>query len=243
MILSDIDIIKATKNDDLILQNPDGISLIRNGRPQDGLVLEAHGIDLRVNRIRSWRRGRWIDWNSKDDYSLRPGELIIIETYENMAFSKNLAGTVHSRARLSLLGIMGISTTIHPGWPKAPDGNIRKPAPIYVALNNHGPAPVTIRRKEPVCRLLVHSMTSQPETDAPSVKEVTEMAEAAFKEVGKRIGLLGDVRKRAFQVLVIGFISGVAYYSYTIYKLPLPLVIFSAGALMAILLGLVDKHG
>lgn len=202
MILSDQDIIDAVeRTGELVIKGPAGNDQIKNGHAQDGFVLESMGFGLRIQEILSYRDGGKISWPNDKKYWLQPGELVIVETYERIALSKKLAGTIHGRARKSLMGEIGISTTIHPGWP----GNAAKPmepAPLRVAVSNHGPSPLYLeQRGEPFCRVLLHQMLNEPNLEAPRQDEIFSDADKAFEVVQSRNKQRSLLQKRWVQIV------------------------------------------
>ncbi len=139
MLLADRDIRRAITSRHIVLMHPKEDQKNQNPLNDEHLmeIIDAHGIYLRANKIRSWRAGLAVGFQQLDqfdDYLIEPGDFVTIETYEHIAIQKTLGGTIHSLARLSLVGLMGISTTVHPGWGyTATDSGpaLLTPAPLH----------------------------------------------------------------------------------------------------------------
>jgi len=207
MILSNKDIIEAMETThDLVIKGPTGNDQIKDGAAQDDFVLESMGFGLRINKIRSYRTGDWIKWPADRKYVLQPGELVVVETYEHLALSRKLAATLHARARKSLMGEIGISTTIHPGWPGG-SLSTKQPAPLWIAITNYGPGPIILeQRGEPVCRVLLHEMKSEPSIDAPMQNVVFGDADRSFEDIQIGIKQQSLLQKRGGRAALVGII-------------------------------------
>lgn len=184
MLLSDTGIINRIKQGTLKIVDPNGKSVIdpNTGQEAETKQLEPHGCDLRINRVFSWRKGDWVNLNKAEKYKLKPGEMVVVETYERLCLSKDVAATVHSRARMSLLGYSAISTTIHPGWCEG-----EEPAPLEVAISNIGRGLLELKYKDPLCRLLFYTVEPSANRPAPSLKQVTEMFDFAREHMSERV--------------------------------------------------------
>jgi len=174
-------IIEAVKRGDLRIEDPGGRKLIdpADGKPARDSGLDAHGYILHARRLCSWRKGRdkgWIDLKATGKFVLHPKELVLIETYERLSLSPNICATIHALARLTLLGLSHISTTVHPGWGK--DG----PQPLRIALSNHGDLHFEIQDKEPLARILFYESETNAEINAPTPDEVFQRAENALNK-------------------------------------------------------------
>ena len=153
--LVDPQIVDAVKEGELVIQDPDGREMLqKDGTRARDAQLDAHGYILRARLICSWRNGNnedWISLKEKNTYTLRPQEQVFIETYEHFYLCPSICGTIHALARLTLLGLSHISTTVHPGW-----GSPEKPEALRIAITNMGQVPWVISDKEPIARMVFH---------------------------------------------------------------------------------------
>ena len=179
--LVDKQIVSAVQQGDLVIEDPGKRKLIDpvTGRPERDAELDAHGYILHARKIYSWRKtsGDYIiNLKERDDFILYPGESIFIETYEYLSFSPKLCGTIHSLARLTLLGFSHISTTVHPGW-----GQGEGSQPLRIAITNLGKLELQIKDKEPIARLLLYKSDTAAEIRAPRPEEVFQRSEVAIQ--------------------------------------------------------------
>ena len=177
-------IIEAVKRGDLVIEDPGGRKLIDpiTGTPARDAGLDAHGYILHARRVCSWRKGfgtkePWIDLKKVERFVLRPKELALIETYERLSLSRKICGTIYALARLTLLGLSHISTTVHPGWGTGGSG----PQPLRIAICNLGSIPIEIRDKEPIARILFHESEADAQIEAPLPQEVFQRADNAIE--------------------------------------------------------------
>jgi deoxycytidine triphosphate deaminase len=177
-------IIEAVKRGDLVIEDPGGRKLIdpTDGTPARDAGLDAHGYILHARRVCSWRKGfsakePWIDLKKAEKFVLRPKESVLIETYERLSLSRKICGTIHSLARLTLLGISHISTTVHPGWGTDEKG----PQPLRIAICNLGHLTIEIRDKEPIARIIFHESETNAQTNAPLPEEVFQRVDNAIE--------------------------------------------------------------
>jgi len=170
MLLSDQAILERIRTGDIQLVGPDGQPVINptTGRERELGQLQAHGYDLRVNRVFSWGTNSWIDLADGERYTIKPGEFVVVGTYERIRLSRNVAATVHAMARMTIAGLNHISTTVHPGWAED------EPEPRYllVAVSNVSKAPLTIKRRQRFCRLLFYDVSPSSVTAAPNLEMI-----------------------------------------------------------------------
>ena len=180
----DQQIIEAVKGGDFVIEDPGGRKLIySDGRKARDAGLDAHGYVLHARRIYSRhkaanRNEEWINLKTAKGFTFQPKELILIETYERISLSRKICGTIHSLARLTLLGFSHISTTVHPGWSEA----VGSPQPLRIAIYNMGDLQVEIRDKHPIARMLLHQSEVGAEISAPTPEEVFQRADIAMEQ-------------------------------------------------------------
>jgi len=172
VLLSDQTICERIRSGDIQIVGPDGKPVINldTGLEREPGQLQAHGYDLRVNRVFSWGSNRWIDLADGEHYSVKPGEFVIVGTYERLRLTRRVAATVHALARMTIAGLSHISTTIHPGWAED------EPDPLYllVAVCNISRAPIRLERRQRFCRLLFWDVSAPATTAAPNLAIVAE---------------------------------------------------------------------
>lgn len=177
-------IVEAVKRGDLRIEDPDGRPLVdpRSGRLARDAGLDAHGYILHARHVCSWRKSpteeAWINLKKAGKFELHPKELVLIETYERLSLSPHICGTIHALARLTLLGLSHISTTVHPGWGTDESG----PQPLRIAIYNLGDVKVPIQDKEPIARIIFYESEVDASINAPFPEEVFQRAERAIKQ-------------------------------------------------------------
>lgn len=177
MVLSDKDIRGAIHLGDIV------VDVENNASHQ--LDIQAHGIDLTVGKIETVS-GRVLLENRLRPYKIRPREVVIIETYESIGLSKKYAATVHTLATLSLRGSIGISTTIHPGWPNKDLTGKDRHSRISVAFVNISQYHIPLSKGDKFCRLLIHETSSEPDRRAPSIEDVTRSLQEIRNDIAKQ---------------------------------------------------------
>jgi len=173
---------------DLRIVDPQGKDIWRFG--QDGKFeelecgqLDAHGYEIRAGDLYSWRAGGWVNLKENLYYDVRPGDSVVIRTYERLGLPRNVVGTVHSLAHLTLEGWSHTSTTIHPGWG---DGG-RDPSPLCVEIHNVGPSLLRICYKDRFCRILLFEARDEATIPAPCYTKVTGRFEQGVKERQRKL--------------------------------------------------------
>lgn len=118
------------------------------------------GYDLRVGgRGFSWTKLEEISVGKGNPLKIEPNDTVVIETYESVRLSKDISGTLHAMATLTLRrGLSHISTTVDPGWA----------GKLLVSLHNNLSIPVELNYKDPFCTICLYQVQS-----------------AALKEVGR----------------------------------------------------------
>jgi len=230
-LLTDTLIVRKLRSGELNIVDPEGKPVVdsNTGLEREPGQLEAHGYALRVGDVYSWRVGDWVNLQQKGQYALRPGEFVIARTYESLTLGKRIAATLHSLARLTLLGFSHISTTVHPGW-----GDVA-PAPFWIALHNAGKATLPIQYKQPFCRVIFYEAAEEATREAPTLQRVTEMCTSA---IAKQKEALSRKRSAIGWVLVIIFValgSGAIYYTGVHYPQWSPAVIAMVAAMLPVM--------
>lgn len=228
--LTDTLIIRRMRSGELKIVNPEGQPVIEpsTGIEREPGQFEAHGYDLRAGDVYSWRVGNWVNLRQKGQYALRPGEFVIVKTYESVTLGKRIAATLHSRARLTLLGFSHISTTVHPGWGET------SPAPFVIAVHNVGKATLPIQYKQPFCRMIFYESAEEASREAPTLERVTEMFTTA---IAKQKEALNVRRKAIGWVLVcISVIlgGGIVYATGVYYPQGYPAAIAIVAAMLPV---------
>lgn len=172
MVLSDEGIIERIRTGDIELVDPNGQPVInpKTGDEREPGQLQAHGYDLRVDRVFSWATNSWRDLANGESYAIKAGQFVVIGTYERIRLTRKVAATVHAMARMTLAGLSHISTTVHPGWSQA------EPEPHYiiVAVSNVSRSPITIEHRQPFCRLLFYDVSPSAKRPAPNLNIVAQ---------------------------------------------------------------------
>lgn len=202
MFLSNVMIADAVRAGRIIIVTPTGEAVIVPDQPPP-VELEAHGYNMRVNRVICLRTGKEIELSKTYTHRLRPGEQALLETYERIGLSNSIAGTVHSLARLHLGGLSPTSTTIHPGWGMPP----HKPAPLRIPVVNYLNLPIDISYLEPICRIIFHQTTEGATASPPSPDEVFVRQMANVQPVRKRFE-----QQRKWRRLTLGVTGAISLF-------------------------------
>ena len=206
MFLSDPMIVDAVRKKDIIIVTPAGEQVIVPDQPPPA-ELEAHGYNMRVNKVICLRTGKEIELSKTYTHRLRPGEQALLETYERIGLKNHITGTVHSLARLYLGGLSPTSTTIHPGWGMPP----HKPAPLRVPVVNYFNFPIDINYLDPICRIIFYQATKGATAPAPSPEEVFVRQMANVQPVRNRYEQRRK-RKRLVVVVAVAIFLFVVFY-------------------------------
>lgn len=208
MFLSDPMIVDAVRKKDIIIVTPSGEQVIVPDQPPPA-ELEAHGYNMRVNKVICLRTGKEIELSKTHTHRLQPGEQALLETYERIGLKNHIAGTVHSLARLYLGGLSPTSTTIHPGWGMSP----HKPAPLRMPVVNYLNFPIDINYLDPICRIIFHQAAEGATAPAPSPDEVFARQMANVEPVRNRFE-----QQRRWKRLALG-VAGAIFLSIFFYLL------------------------
>ncbi len=164
MLLADIDIKKAIKNNSIVIKP----------LPNYDEALSSCSIDLRLGyefeifehtRLPYFDPKRKFDQNKtfvkrfklkeNQPFILQPGEFALASTLEWIELPDNIAGRLEGRSSLGRLGIVVHSTAslIHPGMRGR----------IVLELGNHSRVPVALYPKMRVCSLSFEELTQNAE--------------------------------------------------------------------------------
>jgi deoxycytidine triphosphate deaminase len=119
-LLSNVDIIYEIKKKNLAIY------------PFDEKTIRGSSINLRASSL-AWsinKKKSAIEYDAnkkKEIIKILPHDTTLIETREILAISLNIAGTFHSRVRITSQGTGHIGTTLNPGWT----------GQLLIAIHNH----------------------------------------------------------------------------------------------------------
>lgn len=210
-MISDVEIRHFLQSGDLVLVDPDGYPVVNpaTGEERDSGQLQAHGYDLRANRVYSFTEKKWIELSCLPEYTIAPDECVIVGSYERIKLSKKVGATVHSMARKTLLGLTLLgSTTVHPGWGE----NEPEPAYLVVAVKNVSPFPSAIEFKERFCRLIFSAMDALPSLSAPRLDEVRRDFEKMEMRLTTYTGKKARLKGAVILVVMVAVASAVLYW-------------------------------
>jgi len=155
MMLSDEDIQAKIQIQDVVITNFEEESLT------------AVGYDLRIG-------GKGFSWKKHQDFAIargnplriEPYDTVVVETYESIRLSKNISGTLHATATLTLRrGLSHISTTVDPGWT----------GKLLISLHNNLDTAVELNFKDIFCTICLYQLQSKARKDVgrpPNRKDV-----------------------------------------------------------------------
>lgn len=182
-MLSDVAIIEKIKAGEIQITDPDGKSVIntKTGAEIVPGLLQAHGYDLRAEAIYKW--GAMEDFQKLeqgDEIIIQPNQFVVIKTFERIRLSRNIGATIHSLARLTLLGMSHISTTIHPGWAENDD----EPEQLTVAVYNVSRVKISLPALSPICRAVFFEVVpaSRPAPTSMQVRERFELVKHKMRD-------------------------------------------------------------
>lgn len=211
MLLSDVDIKEKIANGDIEIVDSANQPLIdKQGRERDDRRLQSHGYDLRPEAIQNWKGEDWHKLADGENYPLKPDDFVVVQTYERVRVSPNIAATISAMARQTLLGLAHISTTVHPGWAFAE----KDPEPFYVAVANLSRATLYLNRNEGFCRLMFYETKSPARKLAPTKEQVKAGMDNAIFELKKQYGWRAQLTGWLLIVLVVGFAAALLYGAY-----------------------------
>lgn len=180
MFLSDADILEKIVSGEICILDPTGESVIDTTTKQerDPGQLQNHGYDLRAEKYHRWGDTDWVELKTGEKIEIKPHETLVISTYERLKLKPNISGTVHTRARNTLLGLAHISTTIHAGWANLEE----KGLPLYLGVCNLSKTPFLLEKHDPICRVLFYELKTPAKSPPPSLKQVEkDFADAKSK--------------------------------------------------------------
>lgn len=174
MILSDVDIKKAIKEQNLIIKPPpkeeqiDSTAIdLRIGEPfyrWDPQLVNQKGVNVSIDidnfdfrtlantylqKVKKYHSGKYV---------IEPGVFYLAPTYEKVGLPTHgkLVARVEGKSSLARLGLVIHMTapTIHCGYG---------PGIITLEIYNYGPFPITVTpRKSFICQLIIERVTSEP---------------------------------------------------------------------------------
>lgn len=144
-MLSDRDIQDKIDSQELVIE------------PFEDNCLTPVGYDLRVGiKGFSWKNCQHSVIDENNSLKIDPHDTVIVETYESVTLSKQLGGTIHSVATLTLTqGFSHISTTVDPGWR----------GKLLISFHNHLDIPFELSFKKPFCTICLYQMQSEARKD------------------------------------------------------------------------------
>jgi deoxycytidine triphosphate deaminase len=208
MILSHLDIVEKVRLGEIVIKDPSGEEIIKRktGEVRDEEQLQSHGFDLKIEAVYRWGRDKWEIVGKDDTVKIAPGEFLAIRTFEHIQLDMNIAATVHTIARKSLLGLSPISTTVHAGWAKQ-----EAPQPLLVAVHNVSKKTLRLKQREGFCRLIFHEVKTEATKQAPRLDEVGEDFEVAKGLLAKAYGIRRRVLGMLLIALLILFVIGLLF--------------------------------
>lgn len=125
------------------------------------------GYDLRIGgKAFSWKRLQELIVGRGSPLRIEPHDTVVVETYESVQLSKNISGTLHAMATLTLRrGLSHISTTVDPGWT----------GKLLIALHNNLDTPVELNFKDIFCTICFYQLQSEARKDvgrSPNRKDI-----------------------------------------------------------------------
>lgn len=174
MILSDVDIKKAIKEQNLIIKpipNEEQIDSttidLRIGEPfyrWDPQLVNQKGVNVNIDiddfdfRTLASTYLQKVKKNRTGKYVIEPGVFYLAPTYEKIGLPTHskLAARVEGKSSLARLGLVIHMTapTIHCGYG---------PGIITLEIYNYGPFPITVTPgKSLICQLIIEQVTSEP---------------------------------------------------------------------------------
>ena len=125
------------------------------------------GYDLRIGEKGfSWKRLQELIIGKGSPLRIEPHDTVVVETYESVRLSKNIGGTLHAMATLTLRrGLSHVSTTVDPGWT----------GKLLIALHNNLETPVELNFKDIFCTICFYQLQSEARKDVgrpPNRKDV-----------------------------------------------------------------------
>lgn len=208
-MLSDVEIKDLIESGEIEMFDPSGVPVIYKGGERDVGQLQAHGYDLRVERVYSFKKRRWIELKDARPYKIRPNEFVIVATYERLRLSNRVGATLNSLARETLDGLSHDPTTIHPGWA----ANEPSPAYLMVAVKNNSPMPVMLGYGKRFCRVVFFKLGRASQLPAPSLADVKKNFRNLELEATRYSGIRARLTGWALFLLSI---AGAAYVLYIV---------------------------
>lgn len=152
MILTDTDILRLL-NREIVIE------------PFDSDNLTPVGYDLRVGCfVYSLSRGM-LSGNGANEYTIEPGESVLILTKEFVWVSRSIGGTFHSKVSLVSKGFSHISTTLDPNWS----------GPLLIATCNRSAKCLTLVAGQAFVTLMLHktiSPATKPHGKPPARRDI-----------------------------------------------------------------------
>jgi len=140
------------------------------------------GYDLRVgDRFATTEQPEQRILKGNDELVVTPGSVVLIETLETIGMPKNklYCGLIESKVSLVAQGLSDVSTTVDPDWQGR----------MLVALHNPTDSPVTLRREQPFCTLVLFKNLSPATKDCGKPEGRSDILltnwERKFKKVKK----------------------------------------------------------
>ena len=115
--------------------------------------LSAAGYDLRVGKIDRFLPSKQGPKTNAPSYLVRPGEFILLSSYERVQLPDNLIAFVHDKSTLARKGLALQNTVIEPGW-----GGF-----ITLELSNHSNEAYLIKVGQPIAQLVFHQLDQPTE--------------------------------------------------------------------------------
>jgi len=83
-----------------------------------------------------------------EEIELLPGVAVILQTEENVCLPRSMFAYIIPRVKVMQKGLSNIVSKVDPGY----DG------PLVITVFNLGRRTITLKRREPICSLVVHSV-------------------------------------------------------------------------------------
>ncbi|NJL84107.1 MAG: deoxycytidine deaminase [Chloroflexaceae bacterium] len=181
------------------------------------------GYDLRIGEKGfSWKQKKEFNIEQDKKIEIRPGDTVVIQTFEKISLSKNVAGTIHSMvSRVVPNALSHISTTVDPGWS----------GKMLVSFHNFRDTSVVLEYKSPFCTICFYQVKQGAKGDVRSSVDQSDnwdrLQELARNE---KTGLEQEVKERR---IWLGSFFIISFFAATILALCKP----NFGASIAAVIG------
>lgn len=119
---------------------------------------EPASYDLRMgSRVISITRGEEKELKDDDKFVIHPGELILIESMEEVGFPADLQGRICSKVNWLRKGLSSIATKVDPGYGY-PEG-----WHLLLVFHHYGHEPIELSPGMPICSLEIEELTEKAE--------------------------------------------------------------------------------